>query len=325
MKKTLITGASGFVGKHLIELLLKENKQVCFSQNNQIFGTYLDPKSIDSLSIFKDKLNLAKIDLKDEKGVFSLIEEIKPDFIFHLAAFTSPAESFNDPKETIVNNILTELNILEALRKLSLSNTRILITSSADIYGKVKKENLPINEDCPLNPTDPYAVSKIAQDFLALQYFNAYGLKTIRTRAFNHVGPGQSPNFVVSAFAKKIAQLEKGLHNEITVGNLEAKRDFTDVRDMVQAYAQIIEKGEPGEVYNIGSGISIKISELLENLTKLVNKKITISIDKKLFRPVDNPELVCDATKIGKTINWRPEIPLNKTLEDTLNYWRNQI
>jgi GDP-4-dehydro-6-deoxy-D-mannose reductase len=318
MKKILITGASGFVGKHLIELLSKE-------EENQIFGTYLIDKSKASLAKFGDKLNLRKIDLSDEANVFSMIEEIKPDLIFHLAASTSPAESFNDPKGTIMNNVSTELNILDALKKLNLTKTRVLITSSADIYGKVSEENLPINEDCPLNPTNPYAVSKIAQDFLALQYFNAHNIKTIRVRAFNHVGPGQSPAFVVSAFAKKIAEIEKTEESEITVGNLEAKRDFTDVRDMVKAYVEIIEKGNPGDVYNIGSGKALKISEILDGLVELSNKKITVKVDEKLMRPVDNPELVCDATKIGKTINWVPEIPINKTLEDTLNYWRENL
>ncbi|OGH08402.1 MAG: hypothetical protein A2152_02835 [Candidatus Levybacteria bacterium RBG_16_35_6] len=317
MKKILVTGSSGFVGKHLIELLLKEE--------NLIFGTYLDPKSAESLSKFADKLNLTKIDLNKEDEVFSLIEKVKPDLIFHLAASTSPAESFKDPKATIINNVLPELNIFESLKKLSLFDTRILITSSADIYGKVKKENLPINENCPLNPTDPYAVSKIAQDFLALQYFNAYKLKTVRIRAFNHVGPGQSQMFVVSAFAKKIAEIEKGDIDEVTVGNLDAKRDFTDVRDMVKAYVKIIEKGEPGDVYNIGSGKSLKISEILEKLLNLVNKKVKVKADPKLFRPVDIPELVCDATKIGKTIDWKPIIPIEKTLEDTLNYWRKNL
>lgn len=317
MKKILITGASGFVGTHLIEFLLQGE--------NQISGTYLEPKSKENLSRFAGKINLTEIDLNNENKVFSLIKEKKPNFIFHLAASTSPADSFKDPKGTIINNVLIELNLLEAVRKLSMLDTRILIASSADIYGKVKKENLPIKEDCPLNPTDPYAVSKIAQDFLALQYFNAYHLKAIRTRAFNHVGPGQSPNFVISAFAKKIVEIEKGIQKEINVGNLEAKRDFTDVRDMVRAYAQIIEKGEPGEAYNIGSGYSIKIAEVLETLIKFSQQKIKINVDKSLFRPVDNPELLCDATKVRKTINWKPEIAFDKTLEDILNYWRRNI
>ena len=184
---------------------------------------------------------------------------------------------------------------------------------------------MPINENCPLNPTDPYAVSKITQDFLALQYFNAYGLKTIRIRAFNHVGPGQSPFFVISAFAKKIAEIEKGTLNEITVGNLDSKRDFTDVRDMVKAYSLIIEKGQPGDVYNIGSGKSYAISEILNKLISFSKKKIDVKIDKSLLRPIDNPELVCDATKIRKIIDWEPKVPIDKTLEDTLNYWRERV
>jgi GDP-4-dehydro-6-deoxy-D-mannose reductase len=212
------------------------------------------------------------------------------------------------------------------MRKSNLLNSKTLVVASAEVYGSVKKEDLPMNEETSLNPTNPYAVSKLAQDFLGRQYFLSYGLKAVRVRPFNHVGPGQAPIFVVSAFAQKIVEIEKGKRKPILpVGNLEARRDFTDVRDVVKAYSLLMEKGEFGEVYNIGSGVSYKISQILEMLLSFSSAKITINVDKSLFRPIDDPELVCDPLKINKLTGWKPEIPIEKTLKDTLDYWRNII
>ena len=318
-KKILITGASGFVGSHLLEYLLETGY-------GNIFGTYYSDKGLETLGKNKNKANFAKVDLKNEKETSELIGNIKPDIIYHLAAATSPSKSFSSPNETILNNILSQLNLLEALRKNSLTDCRILIASSAEVYGIVGKDDLPIDEETALNPTNPYAVSKIAQDFLGRQYFFSYNLKVIRVRPFNHIGPGQSPDFVVSSFAKKIAEIEKGKRKPVfPVGNLEAKRDFTDVRDMVRAYALLIEKGEAGDVYNIGSGVSSKISDILNKLLSLSNIKVSIQKDSSLFRPADNPDLVCNYTKMEKLTGWKPEIKLEKTLEDTLDYWRNII
>lgn len=319
MKKALITGVSGFVGSHLLKQLLKGNKY-------QLFGTYIAEKSLDNISEFKNKISVINIDLNNKNKVLSLIKDIKPDFIFHLAAYTSPADSFEFARDVIVNNITAELNILDAVNRLKLLETRILITSSAEIYGIVKKEDLPIDEETSLNPTSPYAVSKIAQDYLALQYFLSYKVQSIRVRPFNHIGPKQSANFVVSSFAKKIAEIEKRKIGPIlTTGNLDSKRDFTDVRDIVRAYDLIIENGKAGDVYNLGSGEAHQIKKILEMLLLHSKTKITIKSDKSLFRPVDNPELVCDCTKIKKVISWEPEILIEKTLKDTLDYWRNII
>jgi len=319
-KKILITGATGFAGSHLTEYL------VDIDNDSEFYGTYLSDDSLKNLEAVKNRISFIKLDLSNEKEVFELVGRIKPDIIFHLAAMPSAADSFSSPAKPILNNIHSEINILEGVRKSNLKDCKILIISSAEVYGNVDKSDLPINENVSFRPTNPYAVSKLTQDFLGLQYFLSYNLKIIRVRPFNHIGPRQSPGFVVSAFSKKIAEIEKGKRNGVlTVGNLEAKRDFTDVRDMVRAYALAVSKGISGDVYNLGSGISYRISNILDKLLSLSKAKIKIEIDKSLFRPVDDPELVCDASKFKKLTGWEPEIGIDTTLKDTLDYWRNII
>lgn len=316
-KKILVTGASGFVGSHLIDLLIKNNE-------TSIVGTYNSENSLANLG--ENKIEAIKVDLTSQKEVADLISKVKPDVLYHLAAFTSPSESFDSPNETFANNISCQINLLEEIKKNKLVDTKILVVSSAEVYGLVEKEDLPIDEDTSFNPTNPYAVSKLAQDFLGRQYFLAHNLKIVRVRPFNHIGPGQSPNFVVSSFAKKIAEIEKGKRKPILpTGNLNTKRDFTDVRDTVKAYTSLIEKGENGEVYNAGSGVSYKISEILDMLLSYSKAKITVESDKSLLRPIDNPELVCDFSKLKNLTGWTPTIPIEKTLKDTLDYWRNII
>ncbi len=319
MKKVLITGISGFAGSYLAEFLLSKKKY-------SVSGTYLLEESERNISWLKKNIKLIKVDLTKIKGVNDLIRSINPDYVFHLAALTSPAVSFKNPLITIENNIAAEMNLLSAVLDHNLFNTRVLIVSSAEVYGLVRKENLPIDENTQLMPASPYAVSKIAQDFLGLYYFLSHNLKIIRVRPFNHIGPRQSPNFVVAAFSRKIAEIEKGkVEPVIAVGNLEAKRDLTDVRDMVNAYVLAIEKGKFGDVYNIGSEKSYKISEILDKLLKLSKVKIKVRVDQDLLRPVDIPELLCDATKFRRLTNWKPQIPIDFTLKDTLDYWRRIV
>lgn len=314
-KSVFITGISGFAGSYLASELL--------SKGYEVSGTYLTEESLQNLPD-KEKLKLHKLDLTDDKALFELISKIKPDFVYHLAAFTSSADSFVDPWKTMANNIKVQISILEAVRNAKI-NPRILVVSSAHVYGLVAKENLPIDESTPFVPTSPYAVSKITQDYLGLQYCVAYGMDIVRTRPFNHIGPKQSDNFVVSAFAKKIAEAEKNNKDEIAVGNLEPKNDFTDVRDVVVAYRLLLEKGKKGDIYNIGSGKSHAISEILNKMLSMSSKKIKAVLDPKLLRPSDNPELVCDISKIKKDTGWEPTIDLDKSLKDTLDYWRGIV
>ena len=319
MTKVLITGITGFAGSYLAEYLVSKGEY-------DINGTYLLDSSLINVDKVKDKLNLVRMDLTSEKEVFYTVKKISPSIIFHLAALTSPADSYKNPSETLTNNISLQVNLFEAVRKSNLLDAKILVVSSADIYGKVKKEDLPIDEDTQLMPTSPYSVSKIAQDFLGLAYFLSYNLKIIRVRPFNHIGPRQSPQFVVSSFAKQIAEIEKGKREPILrVGNLDTRRDFINVKDIVVAYVLAIEKGKYGDVYNIGSGKSYKISDILSMLIDMSHRKIKIEKDESLFRPSDNRELLCDTRKFQKLTSWKPKISIEETLKDTLDYWRNII
>lgn len=317
MKKVLITGITGFAGSFLAEHVLTLG-------DCEISGTFLTKSSIENVANIQEKVDLVKVNLMDEKAVATLISDKKPDLVYHLAALAAPGKSFDTPAITFTNNVVAEMNILEAIRKEKVS-PRILIVSSAEIYGLVTKEDLPIDENTPFNPTNPYAVSKLAQDYLGLQYSLSHGLDVIRVRPFNHIGPRQSLAFAVSSFAKGIADIEKGVVSPVLkVGNLEAKRDFTDVRDMVRAYSLIVEKGKKGEVYNIGSGISHTMKEIVEIMQSKSHAEFTLQQDEARMRPSDNPELLCDNRKMKERTGWAPEIPLEKTIEDILNYWRNK-
>ena len=310
MSKVFITGINGFVGKHLIDLY----------KDDEIVGLIRPGTDKD----VGDDIKLVEGDILDTNRIEEIISEEKPDIIFHLAAFTSPSESLKSPVEALDNNIKGQLNILEAIRKFELFDTKTLVVSTSEIYGNADPEFLPINESTPLKPHTPYAVSKITQDFLGYQYFKSYGIKTIRVRPFNHIGPGQAPMFVVPAFAKQIAMIEKGQQEKIMkVGNLDAKKDFTDVRDVVLAYKLLMEKGEFGEVYNIGSGKSHAISEILEILLSFSTEKISVEKDPALMRKNEILDLYCDPSKIERLTGWKATIPLEKSLKDALDYWRN--
>ncbi|HSX18674.1 MAG TPA: GDP-mannose 4,6-dehydratase [Candidatus Saccharimonadales bacterium] len=316
MKKALITGIAGFAGSHLTKYLLEKNID--------IYGFYHPDHPTDNLDSIKDRINLVACDVLDAKKVESEIKKIKPDYVFHLAAFSSPAQSFIDPASTLQNNILCQLSILESIAKNDI-DARILVVGSADEYGNIDEKYLPVGEETPLAPNSPYAVSKVTQDMLGLQFFLHKKMKIVRVRPFNHIGPAQAPVFVVPAFASQIAQLEKNGGGTLKVGNLETYRDFTDVRDIVKAYLLALDKGEFGEVYNLGSGKSVRIKDVLDKLLSHSKVKIKVEIDKSLLRPVDIKKISCDFSKFQKKTGWQPSIPLEVTLSDTIEYERKKL
>ncbi len=315
--RVLITGMTGFVGSHLAE--------TCLTKGCEVYGTTRwrsDTKNIDHL-IKEKQITLKECDLVDAHAVRELIESIKPDRIFHLAAQTFVKASWTEPMQTLDNNIRGQVNIFEAVRKIKDYDPLIMITGSSEEYGNVDENKMPINEEVPLLPVSPYGVSKVAQDLLGYQYFKSYGLKIIRTRAFNHTGPRRGEVFVCSSFAKQIVEIEKHPGNNIIkVGNLEAERDFTDVRDMVEAYWLALEKGEPGEVYNICYGKCYSIKNILHKLKSLSTTSIKVVNDPERMRPSDLAILLGDSKKFREKTGWEPKYNISTTLQDLLDYWR---
>lgn len=319
MKKILITGVTGFAGYHLAQYLHDTTEHT-------IIGTYHSDSSLSQSADLIDKVHFYPIDLTDRSSVFDLIEKIKPDEIYHLAAQTSTADSLEDPEKTLFTNIFPEVYIFEALKKFGLFATRILIVSTSEVYGLISHHDLPIDEETPLRPLNPYAVSKVAQDLLGLQYFYVDQLQIIRVRPFNHIGPRQQPKFVLPMFAKQIVEIEKGQKEPVLmVGNLRVKRDFTDVRDIVRAYVLLMEKGVAGDVYNVGSGKSVKIQELLDILLSLTDRDITVQEDTQLLRKIEVMDVVCNNSKLRHITGWKPQISLERTLADTLDYFRQVV
>jgi GDP-4-dehydro-6-deoxy-D-mannose reductase len=312
--RALVTGAGGFAGSHLLAYLHE-------ATDWELYGNAYSrpPGSRDT-----ERLRWVTADLTMREPTADMVARVRPDYVFHLAAQSNVPEAFRRPEATIMNNVVGQLNLLDPLRQVS-PEARVLVVCSSEQYGLVRPEDIPIDEDTPFRPNNPYAVSKIAQDALALQYFLAYGQQTIRVRPFNHIGPGQQEHFVASAFARQIARIEKGLQEPVLqVGNLEAERDFSDVRDMVRAYHLGMTRGEPGGVYNIGSGEGRTMQWLLDTLLGLSQVHVEVKQDPARMRPSDIPMLICDNTRFVKQTGWQPRIPLEQTLRDVLQYWRQK-
>jgi GDP-4-dehydro-6-deoxy-D-mannose reductase len=258
-------------------------------------------------------------------AVRALLEQTAPDVIFHLAAQAFVPVSWQDPWDTLENNIRAQTNILDGLVKLN-AKPRVLIVGSNEEYGLVRPEDLPLDEDSPLRTNNPYAVSKLTQDWLGLAYFLSHQIPVVRVRPFNHIGPRQADSFVVPAFAKQVAAIEARRQEPvIRVGNLAARRDFTDVRDVVRAYHLAITNGQPGEVYNIGSGRSRAVQDILDILMSYSRVAVRVEQDPARMRPSDTPEIRCDAAKLYQATGWQPTIPFEQSLQDVLDDWRVRI
>lgn len=311
----LITGIEGFVGHYLVKMLPDRMKHV-----TKIYGTYfMGTESLKNM----DDINLVKLDITSRDNVFQVVNDIKPDYIIHLAAQSSVALSWKNPNLTMNVNVTGTINLLDAIREVN-KNCRVLIVGSSEQYGKI--EVLPVTEEHRLDPQNPYSISKVSQEMLAQLYVKAYGMNIVMTRSFNHIGPLQEPLFVVPDWAKQISEIEKGLKDPIiNVGNINVKRDFTDVRDIINAYIMLLDKGDAGQIYNVGSGNAYELKYILEKLLSLSPKKIEIKVDKEKLRPVENEIIQCDNSKITRACGWKIEHGLEDTLHDTLNYWRSRI
>ncbi len=313
MTTYLITGANGFLGRHLINEL-RTNNNIVYGVSRRIPD--------DFIAAYPD-IKYEQCNLTDHASVFEILKKLKPEYIFHLAAESSVASSWKSPINIMNNNVLSQINIFEVIRELELS-ARIIIACSSEEYGLIRDSDIPVNEQCCFNPVSTYAVSKIAQDMLAFQYHKSYNMDILRVRSFNLEGPGRPQYYALSSFARQIADIEKGLcKNPIRVGNLNVSRDYTDVRDATKAYHQIALKGKSGSVYNLCSGKAHCLKDLLNYLVSLANVEIKIEIDKMRFRPSDIPVMSGDNTKIKTEIGWTPEIDIKNTLVDLLNYWRS--
>ena len=316
--KILITGVTGFVGSHLAEYCLSLDQQV------EVIGTCRWRSRRENIEHLEDAINLYECDLRDASSVKTLLADIQPERIFHLAAQSYVPSSWNSPGETITTNVIGQLNIFEAMRETN-STASIQIAGSSEEYGLVHPEEAPITEENPLRPLSPYAVSKVAQDMLAYQYFQSYGLRVVRTRAFNHTGPRRGDVFVTSNFAKQIAEIEAGQRPPVIhVGDLNPKRDFTDVRDIVRAYWLSLEHCNLGEVYNVASGKAYRIKEVLKILLDNSEQDIEVVEDPERLRPSDVPLLLGDNSRFCKATGWSPEIPFEQTAKDLLDYWRER-
>jgi len=314
--RVLITGITGFAGSHLAEL--------CLSKDFEVYGTARHRSRTENIDHMLRDVRLESADVRDGYSIQRVISRVKPHYLFHLAAQSFVPESWEAPSETLSTNIIGCTNILEAIRCTGV-DCKVQIAGSSEEYGLVYKRELPIKETNPLRPLSPYGISKVAEDFLGWQYWKSFGIKVVVTRAFNHTGPRRGQVFATSSFAKQVAEIEKGREPIIYVGNLDAIRDFTDVRDIVRGYLLALESCKGGERWNISSMVGIKIETILNILLGLSRMEIQVKQDSNRLRPSDLPMLVGDSSKFRQATGWDPTIPLEQTLEDLLNYWRERV
>jgi GDP-4-dehydro-6-deoxy-D-mannose reductase len=316
--RVLITGITGFVGSHLAEHAL--------TLGVEVVGTVRWRSRFEHIEGIRPHLQLIDCDLRDATSVRLMLAQARPDRVFHLAAQSFVPASFNAPADCFLNNTLGQVNLLEALRAAG-RHPRILVVGSSEEYGLVHEDECPITEDQPLRPLSPYAVSKVTQDLMGFQYWRSYGLPIVRTRAFNHSGPRRGEIFATSNFARQVAEIEAGLREPVLhVGDLTPRRDFSDVRDIVRGYWALLERGEPGEAYNLCSGQTWSIQQVLDFLLEAATVRgVSVHEQADRMRPSDVSLLIGDASKIEKATGWRTEIAFEQTLSDLLDYWRERV
>ncbi|MCL4459099.1 MAG: GDP-mannose 4,6-dehydratase [Chloroflexi bacterium] len=318
MPRALITGIAGFAGSYLVEYLLS-------TTGLEISGIVHAGHPSPNLAHLRQRLTIYEGDVAEFDFVQHVMQEVRPDYIFHLAGQAAVPLAWVHPGKTVVTNIIGQLNVLESVVRCGI-DPRILVVGSGEEYGLIFPSELPVTENNALRPNNPYAVSKIAQDMLGYQYFISHKLQAVRVRPFNHIGPRQSEEFVTSSFAKQIAEAELGLRGPtILVGNLETRRDFTDVRDMVRGYWLALLRGKAGEVYNLGNGRSWSMGEILDMFLSKSRVPLQVEADPDRLRPADVLDVVCDASKFRSQTGWCPEIPIEQTVEELLDYWRNRL
>lgn len=314
----LITGGTGFAGSHLIEYLVSLEPSAASRIHTTSFTTVPD-----YLSQLLPAENFHQLNLTDAVATSDLITQLQPTQLYHLAALSAVGSSFETSKETLLNNIGLQLTILQAVQEHS-PHTRILTIGSADGYGVSQSESeIPITEDHPFRPVNPYAVSKVSQELLAYAYIKSFSLDIVRVRPFNHIGERQSTEFAVPSFAKQIVAIERGEQHALKVGSLEAVRDFTDVKDMVRAYHILMNQGSAGEVYNVGTGVGRSMTEVVDILCQLSTASIKLELEKSRIRALDIPVFIANNEKIRR-LGWQPEIELKQSLHRILEFWRTQ-
>src|SRR5262245_32374962 len=317
--KILITGITGMVGSHLAEYVVEQHPLV------EVHGLVRWRSPREHLVRVADRITLHDGELRDLHSLVAVLRTVRPDWIFHLAAQSYVTTSFLAPADTLHTNVIGPTNLLDAVRMVGI-DPKVHICSSSEVYGQVTADEVPIRETNALRPASPYAVSKVGEDLIALQYFQSYGVRTVRTRMFTHTGPRRGDVFAESAFAKQIAEIEAGIRtNPIRVGDLESVRTFADVRDAVRAYWLLLEKCPPGEVYNIAGDRTMTVGQMLGLLTSMARTRIEHEVDPALLRPSDVTLQIPDITKFREATGWQSEIPLEQTLADLLDYHRARL
>ncbi len=310
--RSLVIGGAGFVGKYLVRHLLELKHEVIITKMP------MEEARVEGAAVYD-------LDILDKATVTELLEKISPDLVFHLAAQSSVSMSWKNPQQTVDVNVKGSVNVLDGLRSMK-KKARILLIGSGEEYGQVFPSETPVCETNPLRPGNIYAATKACQNMIGRIYAQAYGMNLVMVRAFNHIGPDQSPVFAAADFCRQAALIESGMQEAvIRVGNLEAKRDFTDVRDVVHAYVLLAERGQAGETYNVGSGHAVSIGDVLKLVLKQSAAEIQVEVDEKKLRPVDVPVMEADVRKVWRDVGWKAQIQLEQTIGDMMEYWRSVI